>query len=107
MLMAPLARAGSIAALAVLLALALVPAWSGPRSAIRHPGLDLSALRGGPDPTAMDSVSASVSANPPAADLGQSVTCSCTASGGTSPYLYAGSLGAGDLRTGPPVSRSL
>src|SRR2546426_398384 len=106
MLMAPLARAGSIAALAVLLALALVPAWSGPLSAIRHPGLDLSALRAGPDPTPMDSLSASVSANPPAADLGQSITFTCTASGGTSPYLYAWTLGDGDLGTGPTVSHT-
>src|SRR2546428_1686228 len=106
MLMAPLARAGSIAALAVLLALALVPAWSGPLSAIRHPGLDLSALRAGPDPTPRDGLGAPVSANPPAADLGQSITFPCTASGGTSPYLYAWTLGDGDLGTGPTVSHT-
>src|SRR5438128_12598134 len=100
MLMAPLARAGSIAALAALLALALVPAWSGPLSAIRHPGLDLSALRAGPDPTPMDSLTASVSAHPPAAALGQSITFACTASGGNSPQLYACILGDGDLGAG-------
>src|SRR3989442_1389755 len=106
MLMAPLARAGSIAALAVLLALALVPAWSGPLWAIRPPALDLSAPGAGPAPTPMDSLSASVSATPPAADLGQSITFTCTASGGTSPYLYAWTLGDGDLGTGPTVSHT-
>src|SRR6266566_4970578 len=67
MLMAPLARAGSIAALAVLLVLALVPAWNGPWSALRHAagGPELGGVRAGPDLTPMDALSASVTAGPP------------------------------------------
>src|SRR6266566_9235752 len=106
MLMAPLARAGSIAALALLLALALVPAWSGSLSAIRLPGLDLGALREGPDPTPLDALSASVSADPPAADLGQSITFTCTVSGGTSPYVYTWTLGDSEIGAGPTVSHT-
>src|SRR6059036_3612417 len=92
MLMAPLARAGSIAALAVLLILALVPAWNGPWSALRHAagGPELGGVRAGPDLTPMDALSASVTADPPAADLGQSITFTCTASGGTSPTCTHG-----------------
>src|SRR5439155_12327812 len=106
MLIAPLARAGSIAALALLLALALVPTWSGPLSAIRLPGLDLGALRAGPDPTPLDALSASVSADPPAADLGQSITFTCTVSGGTSPYVYTWTLGDSEIGAGPTVSHT-
>src|SRR3989454_4396019 len=106
MRMAPLARAGSMAALAVLLAAALVPAWSGSLSAIRRAGLDLGALQAGPDPTPMDPLSASVSADPPAADLGQSITFTCTASGGTPPYVFAWTLGDGDIGAGPTVSHT-
>jgi len=105
MRVAPLARAGSIAAIAIVLALALVPAWSGPLLAVRHAGPDLGALRTGPDPTPMD-LSASVSAAPPAADLGQSITFTCTASGGSPPYVYAWTLGDGDIGTGPTVSHT-
>src|SRR3989442_5622840 len=98
MRVAPLARAGTIAALAIVLALALVPAWSGPLSAVRHAsgGPDLGALRAATDPTPMDLLSASVSAAPPAADLGQSITFPFDASGRMSPYVYALSLGDGD-----------
>src|SRR5437879_1797069 len=108
MLMAPLARAGSIAALAIVLAFALWPAWSGPPSASPHAGAgpDLGALRAGPDPSPMDSLTASVTADPPAADLGQSITFTCTASGGTSPYVFAWTLGDGNLGAGPTVSHT-
>src|SRR5437867_779049 len=108
MLMAPLARAGSIAALAVLLVLALVPAWNGPWSALRHAagGPELGGVRAGPDLTPMDALSASVAADPPAADLGQSITFTCTASGGTSPYVFAWTLGDGNLGAGPTVSHT-
>src|SRR2546425_824472 len=108
MLMAPLARAGSIAALAIVLAFALWPAWSGPPSASPHGGAgpDLGALRAGPNPSPMDSLTASVTADPPAADLGQSITFTCTASGGTSPYVFAWTLGDGNLGAGPTVSHT-
>src|SRR2546426_861178 len=108
MLMAPLARAGSIAALAIVLAFALWPAWSGPPSASPHGGAgpDLGALRAGPNPSPMDSLAASVTADPPAADLGQSITFTCTASGGTSPYVFAWTLGDGNLGAGPTVSHT-
>src|SRR5207245_656821 len=108
MLMAPLARAGSIAALAVLLVLALVPAWNGPWSALRHAagGPELGGVRAGPDLTPMDALSASVTADPPAADLGQSITFTCTASGGTSPYVYTWTLGDSEIGAGPTVSHT-
>jgi len=106
--MAPLARAGSIAALAVLLVLALVPAWNGPWSALRHAagGPELGGVRAGPDLTPMDALSASVTADPPAADLGQSITFTCTASGGTSPYVYTWTLGDSEIGAGPTVSHT-
>jgi PKD repeat protein len=108
MRVAPLARAGSIAAFAIVLALALVPAWDGPFSAVRHAsgGPDLGALRTAHDPTPTDLLSASVSAAPPAADLGQSITFTCTASGGTSPYVYAWTLGDGNIGMGSTVSHT-
>src|SRR3989454_11281644 len=108
MLMAPLARAGSIAALAIVLAFALWPAWSGPPSASPHGGAgpDLGALRIGPNPSPMDSLTASVTADPPAADLGQSITFTCTASGGTSPYVFACTLGDVRIEIGPTLSHT-
>src|SRR2546422_1805397 len=54
----------------------------------------------------MDSLTASVPADPPAADLGQSITFTCTASGGTSPYVFAWTLGDGNLGAGPTVSHT-
>ena len=54
----------------------------------------------------MDSLTASVTADPPAADLGQSITFTCTASGGTSPYVFAWTLGDGNLGAGPTVSHT-
>ena len=105
--MGPLARAGSIAALAIVLALALVPSWSGLLfSPSLRSDLDTHALSADSNPSPMSPLTASVSASPPAADLGQSITFTCTATGGTSPYVYAWTLGDGDIATGPTVSHT-
>src|SRR3989449_340816 len=53
-----------------------------------------------------DALSAHVSADRSAADVDQSITFACSASGGTPPYVYAWTLSDGGIGTGPTVTHS-
>src|SRR5213080_2493145 len=106
--MAALARAGSVVALLVLLVLALVPTWpglgAGPALGPGPPVVQAASANSGVAPA--DAVSAHVSADRSAADVDQSITFSCSASGGTPPYVYAWTLSDGGISTGPTVTHS-
>src|SRR2546426_828650 len=106
--MAALARAGSVVALLVLLILALVPTWpglgAGPALAPGPPVVQAASANSGVAPA--DALSAHVSADRSAADVGQSITFACSASGGTPPYVYAWTLSDGGIGTGPTVTHS-
>src|SRR5438132_1437664 len=106
--MAALARAGSVVALVLLLVLALVPTWAGlgagPALAPGPPVVQAASASPGVAPA--DAVSAHVSADRPAADVDQSITFACSASGGTPPYVYAWTLSDGGIGTGPTVTHS-
>src|SRR5438034_7966341 len=106
--MAALARAGSVVALLVLFVLALVPAWpglgGGPALAPGDPVVQAASASPGVAPA--DALSAHVSADRSAADVGQSITFACSASGGTPPYVYAWTLSDGGIGTGPTVTHS-
>src|SRR5213593_4743801 len=106
--MAALARAGSVVALLVLLAFALVSAGggfgAGPTLASGHPVVQAASASPGVAPA--DALSAHVSADRSAADVGQSITFACSASGGTPPYVYAWTLSDGGIGTGPTVTHS-
>src|SRR5712691_6160259 len=106
--MAALARAGSVVALVLLLVLALVPTWAGlgagPALAPGPPVVQTASASPGVAP--VDAVRAHVSADRPAADVDQSITFACSASGGTPPYVYAWTLSDGGIGTGPTVTHS-
>src|SRR2546430_14174390 len=106
--MAALARAGSVVALLVLLVLALVPTWpglgAGPALGPGPPVVQAASANSGVAPA--DALSAHVSADRSAADVGQSITFACSASGGTPPYVYAWTLSDGGIGTGPTVTHS-
>src|SRR2546425_1400813 len=106
--MAALARAGSVLALLVLLVLALVPTWTilgvGPAPAPGPPVVQVASATPGVAPA--DALSAHVSADRSAADIDQSITFACSASGGTPPYVYAWALSDGGIGTGPTVTHS-
>src|SRR6058998_661101 len=106
--MAALARAGSVVALLVLFVLALVPAWpglgGGPALAPGPPVVQAASANSGVAPA--DALSAHVSADRSGADVGQSITFACSASGGTPPYVYAWTLSDGGIGTGPTVTHS-
>src|SRR3989475_1807948 len=106
--MAALARAGSVVALLVLFVLALVPAWpglgGGPALGPGPPVVQAASANSGVAPA--DALSAHVSADRSAADVGQSITFACSASGGTPPYVYAWTLSDGGIGTGPTVTHS-
>src|SRR5438128_12321255 len=105
--MAAHARAGSVVVLLALLAIALAP-WGGsvlgPTLAPGH--LALQAASGSQHPAPADALSAHVSADRSAADVGQSITFACSASGGTPPYVYAWTLSDGGIGTGPTITHS-
>src|SRR2546425_2047278 len=106
--MAALARAGSVLALLVLLVLALVPTWTilgvGPAPAPGPPVVQVASAT--PEVAPADALSAHVSADRSAADVDQSITFACSASGGTPPYVYTWSLSDGGIGTGPTVTHS-
>src|SRR5207249_2708101 len=106
--MAALARAGSVVALLVLLVLALVLTWpglgAGPALGPGPPVVQAASANSGVAPA--DALSAHVSADRSAADVGQSITFACSASGGTPPYVYAWTLSDGGIGTGPTVTHS-
>src|SRR5881296_3810520 len=106
--MAALARAGSVVALLVLLAFALVSAGgglgAGPTLASGHPVVQAASASPGVAPA--DAVSAYVSADRSAADVDQTITFACSASGGTPPYVYAWTLSDGGIGAGPTVTHS-
>src|SRR5437867_929122 len=106
--MAALARAGSVVALLVLLAFVLVSAGggfgAGPTLASGHPVVQAASASPGVAPA--DAVSAYVSADRSAADVDQSITFACSASGGTPPYVYAWTLSDGGIGAGPTVTHS-
>src|SRR5207247_2613249 len=106
--MAALARAGSVVALLVLFVLALVPAWpglgGGPALAPGPPVVQAASANSGVAPA--DALSAHGCADRSAADVGQSITVACSASGGTPPYVYAWTLSDGGIGTGPTVTHS-
>src|SRR5881397_2526298 len=106
--MAALARAGSVVALLVLFVLALVPAWpglgGGPALAPGPPVVQAASANSGVAPA--DALSAHVSADRSGADVGQSITFACSASGGTPPYVYAWTLSDGGIGAGPTVTHS-
>ena len=106
--MAALARAGSVVALLVLLVLALVPTWTGPGAGpVLAPGPPaVQAASATPGVAPADALSAHVSADRSAADVGQSITFACSASGGTPPYVYAWTLSDGGIGTGPTITHS-
>src|SRR2546427_745546 len=106
--MAALARAGSVVALVLLLVLALVPTWAGIGAgpALAPGPLVVQAASASPGVAPADAVSAHVSADRPAADVDQSITFACSASGGTPPYVYAWTLSDGGIGTGPTVTHS-
>jgi len=105
--MAAHARAGSVVVLLALLVIALAPLGAsvlGPKLAPGH--LAVEAASGSPHPAPADAVSAYVSADRSAADVGQSITFACSASGGTPPYVYAWALSDGGIAAGPTVDYS-
>src|SRR2546428_213188 len=106
--MAALARAGSVVALVMLLVLGLVPTWAGlgagPALAPGPPIVQ--AASASPGVALADALSAHVSADRSAADVDQSITFACSASGGTPPYVYAWTLSDGGIGTGPTVTHS-
>jgi len=106
--MAALARARGIVALVMLLVLALVPTWAGlgagPALAPGPPVVQAASASPGVSPA--DALSAHVSADRSAADVDQSITFACSASGGTPPYVYAWTLSDGGIGTGPTVTHS-
>src|SRR5712691_1982159 len=106
--MAALARAGSVVALVMLLVLGLVPTWAGlgvgPALAPGPPVVRTASASPGVAPA--DAVSAHVSADRSAADVDQTITFACSASGGTPPYVYAWTLSDGGIGTGPTVTHS-
>ena len=106
--MAALARAGSVVALVLLLVLALVPTWAGLGAGpALAPGPQVvQAASASPGVAPADAVSAHVSADRSAADVDQSITFACSASGGTPPYVYAWTLSDGGIGTGPTVTHS-
>src|SRR5213594_4120036 len=108
--MGALPRAGSVVALLVLLVLALVSIGLGPRPALAPalaPGPPVVlAASASPGVAPADAVSAHVSADRSAADVDQSITFACSASGGTPPYVYAWTLSDGGISTGPTVTHS-
>ena len=108
--MGALPRAGSVAALLVLLVLALLSIGLGPRPALAPalaPGPPVVlAASASPAVAPADAVSAHVSADRSAADVDQSITFACSASGGTPPYVYAWTLSDGGISTGPTVTHS-
>src|SRR3989449_1316611 len=108
--MGALPRAGSVVALLVLLVLALVSIGLGPRPALAPalaPGPPVAlAASASPGVAPADAVSAHVSADRSAADVDQSITFACSASGGTPPYVYAWTLSDGGISTGPTVTHS-
>src|SRR5947199_50055 len=105
--MAAHARAGSVVVLLALLVIALAPLGAsvlGPKLA---PGLlAVDAASGSPHPAPADAVSAYVSPDRSAADVGQSITFACSASGGTPPYVYAWAISDGGIAAGPTVDYS-
>src|SRR3989449_123204 len=106
--MAALARAESVVALVMLLVLGLVPTWAGlgagPALAPGPPIVQ--AASASPGVALADALSAHVSADRSAADVDQSITFACSASGGTPPYVYAWTLSDGGIGTGPTVTHS-
>src|SRR3989475_447841 len=108
--MGALPRAGSVVALLVLLVLALVSIGLGPGPALAPalaPGPPVVlAASASPGVAPADAVSAHVSADRSAADVDQSITFACSASGGTPPYVYAWTLSDGGISTGPTVTHS-
>src|SRR5439155_11075453 len=105
--MAAHARAGSVVVLLALLVIALEPLGAsvlGPKLAPGH--LAVEAASGSPHPAPADAVSAYVSADRSAADVDQSITFACSASGGTPPYVYAWTLSDGGIGAGPTVTHS-
>ena len=105
--MAAHARAGSVVVLLALLVIALAPLGAsvlGPKLAPGH--LAVEAASGSPHPAPADAVSAYVSADRSAADVGQSITFACSASGGTPPYVYAWAISDGGIAAGPTVDYS-
>src|SRR2546426_547314 len=106
--MAVLARAESVVALVMLLVLGLVPTWAGlgagPALAPGPPIVQ--AASASPGVALADALSAHVSADRSAADVDQSITFACSASGGTPPYVYAWTLSDGGIGTGPTVTHS-
>src|SRR2546422_9214374 len=106
--MAALARAESVVALVMLLVLGLVPTWAGlgagPALAPGPPIVQ--AASASPGVALADALSAHVSADRCAADVDQSITFACSASGGTPPYVYAWTLSDGGIGTGPTVTHS-
>src|SRR3989441_7361893 len=106
--MAALARAGSVVALVLLLVLALVPTWAGlgagPALAPGPPIVQ--AASASPGVALADALSAHVSADRSAADVDQSITFACSASGGTAPYVYAWTLSDGGIGAGPTVTHA-
>src|SRR3989442_6250486 len=106
--MAALSRARGAAALVVLLVPPLVPAGPGLGGGPAPPPgprvVQAASANSGVAPA--DALSAHVSADRSAADVGQSITFACSASGGTPPYVYAWTLGDGGIGTGPTVTHS-
>src|SRR2546427_3815262 len=101
-----LPRAGSVVALLVLLVLALLSIGLGPGPALAPGPPVVLAASASPGVAPADALSAHVSADRPAADVDQSITFACSASGGTPPYVYAWTLSDGGISTGPTVTHS-
>src|SRR2546426_4927318 len=104
--MGALPRAGSVVALLVLLVLALLSIGLGPGPALAPGPPVVLAASASPGVAPADALSAHVSADRPAADVDQSITFACSASGGTPPYVYAWTLSDGGISTGPTVTHS-
>ena len=110
-------RPGSALALVLLLtsALALSLAVATPAAVLVAPAASGSVVpivgAGEPPAGAVKAdlilpVTVSAQASPTSADVGQTVSFTCNASGGVSPYSYSWTFGDGDSGTGPTVSHA-